>query len=72
MAVSAHSTSSSIRKLIITRLRSAHVSAITVSPGHRRLGLASNMMDLLERVGERDSTYLYDLSFYMTLYMMAS
>lgn len=41
---------------------SAHVSAITVSPGHRRLGLASMMMDLLERVGERERTWLYALS----------
>ncbi|KAL8283269.1 hypothetical protein RQP46_006047 [Phenoliferia psychrophenolica] len=39
----------------------AHVSAITVSPGHRRLGLASMMMDLLERVGERERTWFVDL-----------
>lgn len=39
-------------------VHSAHVSAITVSPGHRRLGLASMMMDLLERVGERERTWL--------------
>lgn len=36
-----------------------HVSAITVSPGHRRLGLASMMMDLLEKVGEVEKTYLF-------------
>jgi N-terminal acetyltransferase B complex catalytic subunit len=38
--------------------RSGHVSAITVSPQHRRLGLASMMMDLLEKVSERDEAYL--------------
>ncbi|KAM0756520.1 acyl-CoA N-acyltransferase [Meredithblackwellia eburnea MCA 4105] len=39
----------------------AHVSAITVSPGHRRLGLASMMMDLLESVGERERNWFVDL-----------
>ncbi|GAA5875613.1 hypothetical protein JCM8547_000886 [Rhodosporidiobolus lusitaniae] len=38
-----------------------HVSAITVSPSHRRLGLASMMMDLLEEVSERDEGYFVDL-----------
>ncbi|GAA5829713.1 hypothetical protein JCM11251_000257 [Rhodosporidiobolus azoricus] len=38
-----------------------HVSAITVSPSHRRLGLASMMMDLLEKVSERDEGYFVDL-----------
>ncbi|GAA5971581.1 hypothetical protein JCM11641_000649 [Rhodosporidiobolus odoratus] len=38
-----------------------HVSAITVSPSHRRLGLASMMMDLLEKVSERDQGYFVDL-----------
>lgn len=37
---------------------SGHVSAITVSPQHRRLGLASMMMDLLEKVSERDDAWL--------------
>lgn len=35
-----------------------HVSAITVSPAHRRLGLASMMMDLLEHVSDREKGYL--------------
>lgn len=39
-------------------LHSGHVSAITVSPQHRRLGLASMMMDLLEKVSERDEACL--------------
>ncbi|GAA6025062.1 hypothetical protein JCM10207_003393, partial [Rhodosporidiobolus poonsookiae] len=38
-----------------------HVSAITVSPSHRRLGLASMMMDLLEKVSERDEGWFVDL-----------
>ncbi|POY76713.1 GNAT family acetyltransferase [Rhodotorula taiwanensis] len=38
-----------------------HVSAITVSPQHRRLGLASMMMDLLEKVSERDDAWFVDL-----------
>ncbi|GAA5999383.1 peptide alpha-N-acetyltransferase complex B subunit NAT3 [Rhodotorula paludigena] len=38
-----------------------HVSAITVSPQHRRLGLASMMMDLLEKVSERDEGWFVDL-----------
>lgn len=37
---------------------SGHVSAITVSPSHRRLGLASMMMDSLEAVSEREDGYL--------------
>ncbi|SCV69025.1 BQ2448_2045 [Microbotryum intermedium] len=36
-----------------------HVSAITVSPAHRRLGLASMMMELLERVSDQQHTFLY-------------
>lgn len=38
--------------------RSGHVSAITVSPQHRRLGLASMMMDLLEKVSEQEEGWL--------------
>ncbi|GAA5993166.1 hypothetical protein JCM5350_005392 [Sporobolomyces pararoseus] len=38
-----------------------HVSAITVSPSHRRLGLASMMMDLLESVSEREKGWFVDL-----------
>ncbi|KAM0792575.1 hypothetical protein ACM66B_005237 [Microbotryomycetes sp. NB124-2] len=38
-----------------------HVSAITVSPSHRRLGLASMMMDLLESVSERVQAWFVDL-----------
>ncbi|KAK4058609.1 N-alpha-acetyltransferase 20 [Microbotryomycetes sp. JL221] len=38
-----------------------HVSAITVSPSHRRLGLASMMMDLLESVSEREDSWFVDL-----------
>ncbi|GAA6037041.1 hypothetical protein JCM8097_005521 [Rhodosporidiobolus ruineniae] len=38
-----------------------HVSAITVSPSHRRLGLASMMMDLLEDVSAREKGYFVDL-----------
>ncbi len=37
---------------------SGHVSAITVSPSHRRLGLASMMMDLLESVSDREKGWL--------------
>ncbi|SGZ22141.1 BQ5605_C022g09435 [Microbotryum silenes-dioicae] len=36
-----------------------HVSAITVSPAHRRLGLASMMMELLERVSDQQHAFLY-------------
>ncbi|GAA5900639.1 GNAT family N-acetyltransferase [Sporobolomyces salmoneus] len=38
-----------------------HVSAITVSPSHRRLGLASMMMDLLESVSDREKGWFVDL-----------
>ncbi|GAA5846532.1 hypothetical protein JCM3766R1_002521 [Sporobolomyces carnicolor] len=38
-----------------------HVSAITVSPSHRRLGLASLMMDLLESVSDREKGWFVDL-----------
>ncbi|GAA5920207.1 hypothetical protein JCM1841_006649 [Sporobolomyces salmonicolor] len=38
-----------------------HVSAITVSPSHRRLGLASMMMALLEQVSEQDDAWFVDL-----------
>ncbi|TNY21741.1 Nat5-prov protein [Rhodotorula diobovata] len=38
-----------------------HVSAITVSPQHRRLGLASMMMDLLEKVSEQEEGWFVDL-----------
>ncbi|GAA5941833.1 GNAT family N-acetyltransferase [Sporobolomyces koalae] len=38
-----------------------HVSAITVSPSHRRLGLASMMMDLLESVSDQDKGWFVDL-----------
>ncbi|GAA6025897.1 hypothetical protein JCM11491_001729 [Sporobolomyces phaffii] len=38
-----------------------HVSAITVSPSHRRLGLASMMMDLLESVSAREHGWFVDL-----------
>jgi hypothetical protein len=44
---------------------SGHVSAITVSPSHRRLGLASMMMDLLEAVSERENGYLCDPSLFL-------
>ncbi|KDE07011.1 hypothetical protein MVLG_02746 [Microbotryum lychnidis-dioicae p1A1 Lamole] len=38
-----------------------HVSAITVSPAHRRLGLASMMMELLERVSDQQHAFFVDL-----------
>ncbi|KAH8914128.1 acyl-CoA N-acyltransferase [Atractiella rhizophila] len=39
----------------------AHVSAITVAPSYRRLGLASKMMGLLERVGNNQQAWFVDL-----------
>jgi ribosomal protein S18 acetylase RimI-like enzyme len=54
-----HLFPSTASSLLITTSNSAHVSAITVSPGHRRLGLASLMMDLLEKVGEGEHSWLY-------------
>jgi N-terminal acetyltransferase B complex catalytic subunit len=43
------------------RLHSGHVTAITVSPMHRRLGLAKSMMRLLERMSELSQCYFVDL-----------
>lgn len=40
---------------------SGHVTAITVSPGYRRLGLAGSMMGLLERVSEQQEAWFVDL-----------
>ncbi|WBW75096.1 NatB N-acetyltransferase complex catalytic subunit Naa20 [Schizosaccharomyces osmophilus] len=38
-----------------------HVTAITVAPSSRRLGLAKTMMDYLETVGESEKAYFVDL-----------
>jgi len=38
-----------------------HVTAITVSPSHRRLGLARGMMALLERMSDLHQAYFVDL-----------
>ncbi|GAA99732.1 uncharacterized protein L969DRAFT_52334 [Mixia osmundae IAM 14324] len=38
-----------------------HVTAITVSPEHRRLGLAKGMMALLEKMSELHRAYFVDL-----------
>lgn len=38
-----------------------HVTAVTVSPEYRRLGLATKLMDELERVSELDKGYFVDL-----------
>lgn len=35
-----------------------HVTAITVAPEYRRLGLADGMMKLLENVSEKMSVYI--------------
>jgi N-terminal acetyltransferase B complex catalytic subunit len=44
-----------------------HVTAITVAPEYRRLGLAQGMMDLLERVSE----YPYD-GYFVDLFVRRS
>uniref|UniRef100_A0A7S4B6I5 N-acetyltransferase domain-containing protein n=1 Tax=Chrysotila carterae TaxID=13221 RepID=A0A7S4B6I5_CHRCT len=38
-----------------------HVTAVTVPPEYRRLGVAVQLMDLLERVSEWDNGYFVDL-----------
>lgn len=38
-----------------------HVTAVTVAPEYRRLGMASKLMDDLERVSELDAAYFVDL-----------
>jgi N-terminal acetyltransferase B complex catalytic subunit len=38
-----------------------HVTAVTVPPEYRRLGLATKLMDELERVSELDKGYFVDL-----------
>ncbi|XP_070578890.1 N-alpha-acetyltransferase 20-like isoform X2 [Ptychodera flava] len=38
-----------------------HVTALTVAPEYRRLGLAKNLMDVLEDVSEMKKTYFVDL-----------
>jgi len=38
-----------------------HVTAITVSPAHRRLGIARGMMRLLERMSDFQQAYFVDL-----------
>jgi len=39
----------------------AHVSAITVSPSYRRLGIGSDLMALFEKVGDFRQAYFVDL-----------
>ncbi|XP_012254441.1 N-alpha-acetyltransferase 20 [Athalia rosae] len=38
-----------------------HVTALTVSPDHRRLGLAATLMKFLEEVSEKKQAYFVDL-----------
>ena len=38
-----------------------HVTAVTVPPEYRRLGVAAQLMDMLERVSEWDHGYFVDL-----------
>jgi N-terminal acetyltransferase B complex catalytic subunit len=38
-----------------------HVTAVTVPPEYRRLGVAAQLMDMLERVSEWDKGYFVDL-----------
>ena len=38
-----------------------HVTAVTVPPEYRRLGMATKLMDELERVSELDKAYFVDL-----------
>ncbi|XP_043480982.1 N-alpha-acetyltransferase 20 [Leptopilina heterotoma] len=38
-----------------------HVTALTVSPDHRRLGLAASLMKFLEDLSEKKSAYFVDL-----------
>ena len=38
-----------------------HVTALTVQPNYRRLGLARKLMNLLERVSEKKNTWFVDL-----------
>ncbi|XP_077996597.1 N-alpha-acetyltransferase 20-like [Glandiceps talaboti] len=38
-----------------------HVTALTVGPEYRRLGLAARLMDILEEVSELKKTYFVDL-----------
>lgn len=41
--------------------RSGHVTAITVAPDYRRLGLAKSLMQLLEKVSDLQKAYFVDL-----------
>lgn len=45
----------------ISFVSSGHVTAITVSPSHRRLGLAKLMMQLLEKMSDLADCYFVDL-----------
>lgn len=38
-----------------------HVTALTVGPDYRRLGLAATLMNFLEEVSEKKNTYFVDL-----------
>merc|ERR1712235_119099 len=38
-----------------------HVTALTVQPNYRRLGLARKLMKILERVSEKKNTWFVDL-----------
>lgn len=40
---------------------SGHVTAITVSPQYRRLGLAKSMMELLEKTSDQQDCWFVDL-----------
>jgi N-terminal acetyltransferase B complex catalytic subunit len=41
-----------------------HVTALTVAPEFRRLGLAKSLMDILEQVSEKMYTLVYFSSYY--------
>lgn len=47
--------------LLPARMHSGHVTAITVSPQYRRLGLAKSMMELLEKTSDQEDCWFVDL-----------
>ena len=61
MKIGSKSPSSLSPVLPLITLYSCHVSAITVSPSHRRLSLATNLMKLLQTVAIHSDNYFVDL-----------
>lgn len=49
-----------------------HVTAITVAPEYRRLGLADGMMKLLENVSEKMSVYIYVCNFFFPFFNIST